>query len=117
MNNFTWGATDLNVIDGSYIPPHKKVNIEEIKTIPALDNLLPNSILQMGGRDRIEVTLQGIVYNFAEMNALSDDDVSKTIRTFTDAYGLSLSMIIKEFKLGNWKHGQVFEYTLTLMEA
>lgn len=118
MSNFTWGSKDLSVIDGTYYPPHAKGNIEEIELIPSADNTLPNSILQMGGRSRIETPAFGILlYSFDEVNAFFDDDLAKTVKVFTDPYGLNMSGIIKEFKIGNWKHDQVFECSLIIMEA
>jgi len=118
MNNFTWGSTDLSVIDGSYYPPHAKANIEEIELIPAADNTLPNSVLQQGGRGRIETpAFIVLLYNFEQLNALFADDLSKVVRIFTDPYGLSMSAIIKEAEISNWRHDQVFEVKLIIMEA
>lgn len=118
MSNFTWGNTDLNVIDGTYYPPHAKANIEEIELLPSADNTLPNSVLQMGGRSRIETPAFGILlYSFDEVNAFFADDLAKTVKTFTDPYGLSMSGIIKEFEISSWRHGQVFECKIIIMEA
>lgn len=117
MPNFMWGDKDLIVSDGTYIPPHATVDLEEIEVIKGLDNTTPNSVLQQGGRNRIEASFQGLLFSFEELNAFYDDDIAKTERTFTDPYGLSLNMIIKEFAIGKWKHNQEFEYTIKLLEA
>lgn len=118
MSSFKWGDTDLMVIDGTYYPPHAKANIEEIELIPSLDISKPNSVLQMGGRSRIETPAFTILlYSFDEINAFQADDLAKTVRTFTDPYGLSMSGIIKDFKITSWRHGQVFECSIVIMEA
>jgi hypothetical protein len=118
MSSFKWGDTDLMVINGSYYPPHAKANIEVIELIPSLDNTTPNSVLQMGGRSRIETPAFTIlVYTFDELNALFADDLNKTVRTFTDPYGLTMQAILKDVEPINWRYDQVYEVKIVVMEA
>jgi len=117
MAAFTWGNKDLDVLDGSYLPPHKKADLNEMRLIPSQDNTMPNSILQQGGRERVSVNFKIIVYDFEELNILQTDDLTKEIKLFTDAYGLSMDMIMQEFKIDTWRHGQIFECSVSLLEA
>lgn len=117
MAAFKWGSKYLDVIDGSYLPPHKKADMNEIRLIPSQDNTMPNSILQMAGRERVPVKFDIIVYDFEELNALMADDLTKEVKTFTDAYGLSMEMIMQEFAVKDWRHGQIFECSVSLLEA
>lgn len=115
---FKWGETDLDVVEGTYIPPHKRTEILEFAVVPGDDLSVPASFLQQSGRGRLVGSLSGIAYSWEGVAGFKSDDLTKTVRTFTDPYGLEMQAIIQEYRTTGFRHGdEIIEYSLVVMEA
>ncbi|MDF2881671.1 MAG: hypothetical protein K0R54_2228 [Clostridiaceae bacterium] len=113
-----WGTTELNVIKDSYIPPFAKPKLNVIEILPGADNTAPSSIIQQGGRGRYQVSFNGFVRNNTEYQALLDDTINLTERTFDGADGFTMNMIISDFTPTKRSLFPLkIEYSMTLMEV
>lgn len=113
-----WGTTELNIIKDSYVPPFAKTKINVIEILPGADNTALASVLQQGGRGRYQAQFSGFVRNYEEYQALLNDHINMTERTFEGADGFSLTMIISDFQPGKRTLFPLkIEYSITFMEV
>jgi len=113
-----WGTTNLNVIKDSYLLPFADSVINVISILPGANNIAPATVLQQGGRGRYQVAFDGYVKTYAEYQALLNDYIEKTQKTFEGANGFSMTMIIFDFKPKNMKtFSSKIEYSITLVEV
>lgn len=113
-----WGNTILYVLKGTYTPPFASVDMNIIELVPGTDNTNPSNVIQQGGRSRYKVSFEGAVWSFAEYQALEDDWLNGTQRTFEDADGYTATMIIASLEpKERIVYPLMIKYSITLMEA
>lgn len=113
--SFTWGTTTLNVTPNTYNPPHCSNGLVEINILPD-GTTNPATVLQQAGRGRKRVSFKGFTRTWEDYEALHDDYIALTQRTFSDG-NESLTMIINELSPATLIFGNKWEYTITLLEV
>ena len=114
---FTWGSTALNVIAGTYKPPHATASLVSIELLPDPDDSdAVCETLQQFGRKRKRVSFSGFVASRSDYDFLEADYWAQTERTFTDPDGLSLSCTIEAISEPGYARKLVY-YDLVLVEA
>lgn len=118
MAVFKWGSTEIKVLRDTYIPPYAETVLTEIHLIPAADNLDPQTVIQQGGRGRYRVNFSASVSTYTEYQALMDDYINQTQRTFVGADGYSENMTISALSQAARKlYPTRFEISMTLVEV
>lgn len=119
MSRFKWGNTPLYVIKDSYSPPLAEVVISETALLPnPADLTAASTVLQQGGSKRAKVPLTAICFEYAEYQAMQQDWLNGTERTFTGADGYSATMIIMALGQATRKlYRTRYEFSVTFVEV
>lgn len=119
MSSFSWGSTSLNVLRDSYSPPLAEAVITETPLLPdPADLSAVSTVLQQGGSKRAKVSLTVICFEYAEYQAMQQDWLNGTERTFTGADGYNATMIIMALGQATRKlYRTRFEFSVTFMEV
>ena len=114
---YKWGDKVLKIELGSYNPPYAKKQRGILEIIPGADLTTPNSIIQDGGRDRYQTSMNGFCNTYEEYKELFDDYMASVSRIFIGPDGETLTAIIYELSEPSREMYKKFNYSITLMEV
>ena len=112
----SWGATDLNIIQDTYIPPHAQLVRSKGQLIPPTTGTDHAEVIQDGARMRRTVAWQGWVTSQAELDALLDDYYAGEVRTFTGYDSIVFDALIDSLTPGHRTFEWHIKYSITLVE-
>ena len=115
----SWGATNVNIkANNTYRPPEARVTINEINLLPDPSfPTTPSTVLQQGGTGRKRVSWEGWVTSVDAYNALQDDKIAGTERTFTGPSGETLTGYIEFLQIIGYTVLDFLEYSIVIVEA
>ena len=112
---YTWGSTTLKIVPETYQPSFSSNGFIDIPILPD-GTTNPASIIQQGGRGRKTVTFEGFTTSRSDYNALRDDYIALTSRSFADGTD-TITMIISDLSPATMIISGKYNYTMTLTEA
>jgi len=113
---FTWGSTVLNVVAGTYKPPHAAAGLVSIELLPdSADTSANCEVLQQFGRKRKRVSFSGFAASQADFDSLEADYIAQIERTFTGPNSLSLSCTIETISEPRYARHIIY-YDMVLVE-
>lgn len=115
---FTWGATDMSVVYGSYNPGGSASNITEQTLIPEPSSLGTISTnIQQGGRKRKRPKLKALVRSLSDFNDYVTDKEAGTQRTFSDGDTVSGTYAIDSIGDPEFLSDDIITFDLTFLEV
>ena len=113
---FSWGATALKVIPGSYSPPHVNSNLVLIDLIPGTDGAA-KPIIQQGGYDRAKAGFDSFVTSYTDYSSLLADYKAATERTYADGTYSGTMIISYLSEAIEEVPGRKWTYSIQFMEV
>ena len=110
----TWGSTTVNMLMGTYRPPHTEAGIVEIPLLPGNGD---NSVIQQSGPVRRRVSWQGYVTSQTGYDSLHSDYVNGEERSFEGPDSLDIDCVIIELSPPEYVMDGHIRYHITLVEV